>query len=179
MSSLDPAANERSGTTNLSDSEFVVAMDTASLPNELFRHFDHLRLAWLFLNEIPEPEATEHMIRTIRRFSVHHHGDGSRLHQTITRAFMRLVANGHGLLTAGHSFAEFEASYPELFVEDALLEYYSKECLMSESARAGWVRPDLKPLPVVAPHVDRLRNSQNSDSGLVPVHIGKREVGDL
>jgi hypothetical protein len=144
------SARRGSGTAGLSDTAFVAAMEDASLPNGQFRHFDHIRLAWLFLETRNEPDATDHMIATIRNFALCQRGDLSKYHDTVTRAFMRLVANGRTGLASGHSFDDFVQRYPELFVKDALLHYYSSERLMSSRARHEWVPPDLHPLPV--PH---------------------------
>ena len=41
---------------------------------------------------------------------------------------------------------EKKARFPPLARKDALLEFYSKDLLMSARARAAWVEPDVKAL---------------------------------
>jgi hypothetical protein len=141
-----PALYE-SGTAELDDDEFVIAFETPTLANERFRHYDHVRLAWIYLRRASCEAATERMVAGIRRFALHHHGDLSKYHDTITRAFMRLVA-AHVALTPHESdFTIFAAANPELFDKRLLLVYYSEQQLMSGAARAGWMAPDRRQLP--------------------------------
>ena len=141
-----------SGTHQLSDAEFIAAMDGLTLSGDDFRHYDHVRLAWVFLRESasdggPDIDvATVRMTRAIRRFAVHH-GAVRKYHDTMTRAYTRFVA-AHARMTPHlASFAEFAVAHPELFDRSLPLAYYSESRLMSSDARAGWVEPDLKPLP--------------------------------
>ena len=39
----------------MTESEFVAAFEDASLPETAFRHRDHVRLAWIYLRELPPP----------------------------------------------------------------------------------------------------------------------------
>jgi hypothetical protein len=140
------------GTHGLSDAEFVAAMDGLTLSKNDFRHYDHIRLAWIFLREShgtggPNIDtATDRMTRAIQRFAAHH-GAVGKYHDTMTRAYMRFVAAHARMTPQLDDFAEFAAAHPELFDRALPLVYYSESRLMSSDARAGWVEPDLKPLP--------------------------------
>jgi hypothetical protein len=45
------------------------------------------------------------------------------------------------------SFDAFLAAHPELLDSGMLGRHYKKETLASPAAKAGWVPPDLEPLP--------------------------------
>lgn len=134
-----------SGTGHLDNEQFVAAFEKCELPNSDFRHFDHIRLGWIYLTSTPLDSATDRMVTAIRNFAVHNHGDTGMFHATITRVWMRLISAR--MQTSGQSFAEFVAANPELFNKSLMFEYYSEPLLMSAAARTEWVEPDLKPLP--------------------------------
>lgn len=136
-----------SGSRNMPDDVFLRAIEKAKLPNGEFRHFDHIRLAWLFLESADEISAAQRMRTTLLSFAAKHHGDIAKYHETITRAFMRLVASSRDAIGTDHSFDEFITRFPQLLNKDALESYYSKQTLMSPEARAAFVPPDLQPLP--------------------------------
>ncbi|HUQ19287.1 MAG TPA: hypothetical protein VM099_06705 [Gemmatimonadaceae bacterium] len=140
-------ANHVSGSRNMSDEAFLCAMEEGTMPNSEFRHFDHIRLAWIFLESMDETHAAQRITVTLRNFASKTHSDPSRYHETITRAFMRLVATSRDTIGSAHSFDEFIARFPQLLKKDALEAYYTKETLMSSAARAAFVAPDLQPLP--------------------------------
>jgi hypothetical protein len=135
-----------SGTRHLSDAEFVEAMEALTLPDEAFRHFDHVRLAWIFLRTEEPQAASARMRRTIRRFAGHH-GAPQMYHETITLAYMRFVAAHIARQPELDDFDRFAAAHPELLDRGLPLRHYSRDRLMSAEARAGWVEPDLRPLP--------------------------------
>jgi hypothetical protein len=136
-----------SGTADLSDDEFVRQLTSHMLPNERFHHYDHIRLAWIFLREQEIGAATERMVRTLQAFGLHIRGNLSRYHDTVTRGFMRLVAAHIRMTPDIERFDEFAAKHPMLFDKNALHAFYSPELLDSPPARTGWIEPDLRPLP--------------------------------
>jgi hypothetical protein len=133
------------GTADLSDSELVVAVEGLALGSERFRHYDHVRLAWVLLRGATLPAAAERMACALHRFAAHH-GNASRYHDTITRAFMHLVA-AHDAAAPAADFPTFARSNAELFDPRVLGAYYSEALLKSAGARARWVPPDRRPLP--------------------------------
>ena len=141
-----PALASASGTADLSDAALIAAVEGLTLANDRFRHYDHVRLAWVFLREAGLEAATDRMALALRRFAVHHGGDASRYHETITRAFMQLVA-AHAAAAPAASFPDFARANPELFDPRVLGTYYSEGLLRSPGARASWVPPDRRPLP--------------------------------
>jgi hypothetical protein len=73
-----------------------------------------------------------------------------KYHETVTVGWMRLVAVAHALSGRVGTFADFIRIHPWLLEKDALLEFYSRERLASDEARAAAVPPDRKPLPVLS-----------------------------
>jgi hypothetical protein len=61
------------------------------------------------------------------------------------------------------TFDDFARRHGWLLEKDALLEFYSRERLMSDEARARWVEPDLLPLPE---HVAPAKAGAQLDAGL-------------
>ena len=140
-----------SGTSDLTDAEFVAALEAPTLPNDRFRHYDHVRLAWIYLRDAALPEAADRMAASIRRFALHHHGDLTKYHETITRAFMHLVAVHVAATPQIADFPRFAIANTRLLDKRILLDYYSEERLMSDHARSTWLDPDVRPLPAAKP----------------------------
>jgi hypothetical protein len=134
----------------LSDRAFAEAVEICEMPNEYFHHLDHVRLAWIYLRELPEEDAMERMARTLKRFAAHN-GRPERYHHTRTLAWMQLVVAAARTTPAIQTFAEFIAAHPHLSDQQTLLRHYSKNLLDSPDARTGWVGPDLRSLPAPAP----------------------------
>ena len=122
-------------------------ISSLSLPNERFRHYDHVRLAWIFLREAELGPATERMVVTLKRVGLHHRGDLSRYHDTLTRAFMHLVAAHIRMTPDIYSFDDFANHHASLLDKEALLHFYSDDLLNGQRARGEWVEPDLRGLP--------------------------------
>jgi len=136
----------RLGTAQLDDQAFVEAFESCRLPAAQFHHADHIRLAWIFLGQMSEAEAARKIEEAIRRYA-NHNGIGQKYHQTITVAWMRLVAAARRATAEGARFAEFAELHPELLDVHLLRNYYTKERLERPQARAEWVEPDLCTLP--------------------------------
>jgi hypothetical protein len=136
----------RSGTLHLSDDEFVRAFESCELAGASFHHADHVRLAWIYVCACGEQGATARMLAGIRRFAVHN-GSPQKFHYTQTCGWVRLIAAARRESLDVKTFMEFVGAHPELLDADVLGRYYSKSVLESPVARAGWVEPDISPLP--------------------------------
>lgn len=131
----------------MTDREFLAAFETC-LPNELFHHRDHLRLAWIYLQRYGASAAPARIRESIRRYAAHH-GKSEKYHETVTVAWLRLLADSADRCAAA-SFAELLAACPELLDKHTLHRYYSPELLALESARTQFVPPDRHALPALA-----------------------------
>jgi hypothetical protein len=136
------------GSSALTDNEFVLALQDCSYPIADFRHLDHLRLGWILLSRMDPAVASDEAARIIRQFSLRH-GKGHAYHETITRAWMHLLATHDE-----SSFDEFRAKHAGRLAAGLLHEFWRSETLGSPRARIEWVPPDVKSLPMLNSRLD-------------------------
>jgi hypothetical protein len=131
----------------MTDAEFLMAFEETTLPRPEWTHAAHLRMAFLYL--IREP-ATEQALRVVRqRIQAYNLSKGNPrgYHETITVAFVRLIADALRR-TPIADFAALQTARPDLFHSEVLLRFYTRERLYSPEARAVFVEPDGdEPLP--------------------------------
>ena len=115
-------------------------------PSE-FKHRLHLTVALSYLLDAPYAEAVERMRQSLRRF-IAHHGIGPRLyHETLTVFWMRRVLAFVEQADVSRGLAELANELIDSCGDSRLVfEYYSRERLDSDKARACWLDSDLKPL---------------------------------
>ena len=124
----------------------VRAFDDGSLPRSEWTHDSHLLVALWYLSRHPRDRAT-HLVREgIRRYN-HLHGRDSAYHETITLAWLAVVAR----FLAGSDRAGPISVLAGMLLDDCgdkdhLLRYYSREALMSDEARRAWIPPDRRPI---------------------------------
>jgi hypothetical protein len=129
----------------MTDDEFARAFESCELSNESFHHRDHIRLAWIYLQRYGLAEAKPRMAESIRRFAAHH-GKSDKYHETVTQAWMQLVAEA-AKSRPKDDFEHFVTAFPQLLDKSSLAEFYSDAVLRSEAARSAFVAPDRKKLP--------------------------------
>ena len=113
-----------------------------------FGHREHLELAWSYLRVYPIEEAQRVMTEAIGHVARQHGAEG-RYHATITVAWLRCVAV-HMQRWGAESFEGFIERNPDLLDSKLLEHFYSRELIVGDRARSGWVDPDLRPLPALA-----------------------------
>lgn len=133
-------------TGELSDAEFLAAIEATTYPGDKFGHRGHLRLGWLCLREHGF-EAGLERIRTLVRGYATALGAAGKFHETMTRAWAEHMQAALDETPGISSFDAFLAAHPELLDSRILARHYRKETLESPAAKAGWVPPDLEPLP--------------------------------
>lgn len=135
----------------MTDDEFLTAFTDCSLPPEAWTHAAHIRAAFLICRQARWDEALDSMRAKIQAYNAATNTPEAidrGYHETITQAFVRLVYVAN-LRTGPHTTAEaFSAEHPELMQKRALLNYYSRERLMTWEAKRAFVEPDLQPLPI-------------------------------
>lgn len=77
------------------------------------------------------------------------HGDESKYHETLTRAWLHFVAV-HEQRWGADSFEEFMRRNPALLEGRLIEHFYSRELIGSEAARLTWRSRDLRRLPALA-----------------------------
>ena len=129
----------------MTDDEFLEAFGSRRLANEEFHHRDHLRLTWLLLQRLGSEAGGEAVAGGIRRFAAAH-GHGSRYHETMTRFWIRLVDHTMQVRPVA-SFEELIGAFPMLLDKSLPFKHWTRERMMSEAARRGFLEPDLLALP--------------------------------
>lgn len=124
----------------MTDDEFLRAFEDATL--EPFHHRDHLRVTCLYLRQYGEARTLERLGPAILRYA-DARGGAALYHETITQAWIRLVALGLGNT---ENFEAMLAEHPGLLDKNLLNRYYSPEVLKSSEARERWVEPDREAL---------------------------------
>ena len=129
----------------------VAAFMDQSLPHVRWTHRAHLTVALWYTTHHPPEHALELMREGIHRLNAAHGlvpTPTRGYHETITRLYMRLVARFvREELPQGDWASRANLLFERYGARDLPLRYYSRALLMSPAARAGWVPPDLAPLP--------------------------------
>lgn len=129
------------------DQRFQTSFEACAIAPAEFTHRAHLRLAYVYLAQYDVDAASQRMRDAINRFLAHRRIDASKYHETLTRAW--LMAVRHFMDRAGSTACaeDFLARSAALLDANVMLTHYSKDVLFSSAARAGFVEPDLDPIP--------------------------------
>jgi hypothetical protein len=129
----------------MTDEAFARAFEDGAVTPAEFGHVAHVRVAWVYLREAESVEdALMRMRAAIRRFAAAA-GAAQKYHETITVLWMRLLADLRARGVSGE-LADVLRAYPELADKDLPLQYYTRDRLFGDEARAAWVEPDRRPL---------------------------------
>ena len=125
----------------------IEAFETGCIDADAFDHEAHVRVAWLYLREYPATEATRRFCAALRRLTVALGAPG-KYHETITRFYLRVIAQRHQDEPA-RDWEAFRAANRDLFggSDNVLNRYYSPELLATPRAREIYLPPDREPLP--------------------------------
>jgi hypothetical protein len=131
--------------TRMTDEAFARAFEAGSITPAQFDHLAHVRVAWVYLQETASLDEALARIRDgIRRFAAAA-GVPQKYHETITVLWMRLLAQVRAAGASGE-LSDVLRAHPALADKDLPLQYYSRERLFSDEARATWVDPDRRVL---------------------------------
>src|ERR1700732_2916364 len=127
--------------------EVVQRFETCAYTPQEFFHARHLTVAtWYFLN-LDTRAAQERMRDGLLKFIRHHGKNG--YHETITEFWLRLVNHRVHRAEAGcDSVAVVNETVVALSDKNLIYKHFSRELVESTDARAGWVIPDLAPMPL-------------------------------
>ncbi len=122
-----------------------------SLPHAEWNHEAHLRVGLWHVLRYPPDVALNHLRTRIRAYNEAcgvENSDTSGYHETITRAYVVLIADFVGSRSRNEPLEQLaDALVDALGSRDLLLEYFSRSRLMSPRARRTWVEPDCMGLP--------------------------------
>ena len=96
----------------MTDAEFLQQIEDCTLPKAAFNHRNHVRLAWLYLNDRQAGDADARIAATIQRYATSI-GAARKYDHELTVKWMRLVEAAIAA-TPAESFEEFIAARPEL-----------------------------------------------------------------
>jgi hypothetical protein len=130
----------------MTDDEFLQAFHDFTLPNEQFRHRDHVQLAWLAVTRLGGEAALPAVSQRVRRFA-EAHGHTGLYHETMTRFWLRIIDHAVRARPDIRTFDAFTAEFPWLLDSSLPYRHWRRETMMSPEARGGWVEPDLLDLP--------------------------------
>ena len=144
----------------LSLDQLAQAFLDLTLPRAQWTHEAHLRVGAWHVHRFGAALALPHLREGICRLNLAHGGANTATggyHETITAAYVRLIADflardADDARQTPHPRQTLDAQVQRLLAsplaeKDTLLRFWSRALLMSPPARAGWVPPDLAPLP--------------------------------
>jgi hypothetical protein len=125
---------------DLDDDRFLAAFEATALDAACFRHREHVRIGYLYLRHNDFDTALQRVAAGIRRLAAAA-GVPGKYNETITVAFMALIAErlweggDHG------GFPGFAEANADLMTMDVLYRYYPRDLLWSECARRSFILP--------------------------------------
>jgi hypothetical protein len=132
--------------------EVTTRFEQCEFPPEEFTHARHLTVACWYLCTLPPDKALSRMRDGLQRFITHHQKQG--YHETITRFWMELLEHYLRKFPSDTTLVSKVNQAIERFAsKDVLFSYYTRECVMSDAARAAWITPDLRPIADTHPAV--------------------------
>jgi hypothetical protein len=129
------------------DREFRAAFEAGAFAPANFSHRAHVQLAYVYLAESDVELALERMRAALVSFLSHHGIPATRYHETLTRAWLLGVNHFMHRSPVASSSDDFIARNPILLDSKIMLTHYSADLLFSDQARAGFVEPNLDPIP--------------------------------
>jgi hypothetical protein len=106
-----------------------------------FPHREHVRMAFEMLRRHDFAETALHYSRALRAMSARA-GNPQAFHQTVTIAFLSLIAERMQECGGAADFDALVRDHPELLDKAALTRWYRPERLASQAARHTFLLPD-------------------------------------
>lgn len=126
----------------------VAGFEACTLPKATWTHQAHLTVALWYLRRHGRDRAAQLLRTNIPRYNNSVGGSPDGYHETITMAWVGVIAGFLLNHDHGQPFADLRTRLIDnCGSKDYLLRYYSREVLLSDNARRNWVAPDVAPLP--------------------------------
>ena len=122
------------------DERFLAALEAGTLPPAAFGHRGHLRAGFLYLRRHDFPDACVAMKRAVQGFAATH-GRVGLYHETLTIAYLALIAERLAEEPASLPFDAFLGRYPELTSREYFERYYPRGMLDAPETKATFVLP--------------------------------------
>jgi hypothetical protein len=126
----------------MTDTELLARFERIEL--EDFRHADHVRVAWAYLERDGAGPALEALVRGLKAVALAK-GHPEKFHYTLTRAWLDLIVVERQRHPDVTSAADLLARVPALADPRYVRRFYADATLDGETARREWVPPDRWP----------------------------------
>jgi hypothetical protein len=107
-----------------------------------FTHALHLTVGCWYLCTLSAEEALNRMRTHLLKFSAHHGKHG--YHETITRFWIELLDGALRQQAADATVLSRVNAVVALFPKEVLFDYYTRDRVMSDTAKREWVEPDVR-----------------------------------
>ena len=107
-----------------------------------FTHARHLTVGCWYLCTLPADEALNRMRAHLQNFSAHHGKQG--YHETITRFWIEFLDSALRRQREDDAVLDRVNAVITRYPKDTLFDYYTRERVMSDTAKREWVEPDLR-----------------------------------
>jgi hypothetical protein len=137
----------------VNDDELLRRFRAGDVPRALWTHEAHVRTAYLLVRSLAPGAALDAARDGIRRLNARNGVPDTTTggyHETITRAWLRIAGSLSRRWDATGDSRAFLDAHPFLRSPALLTLYYSAPLLGAPEARAGWVEPDIAPLPPIS-----------------------------
>lgn len=138
------AAAAPHGCDHLEDAELVARFEALAVAPADFRHREHVRLAFAMLRDADFGEAAQRFRTALRRFATAA-GVPGRYHETLTWAYLAVIARRMAEAPSPGGSLEFLARHPDLLDHrgGAIARHYDVAAIAdSPLARAVFVLPE-------------------------------------
>jgi len=127
----------------MTEHEWMAEFEKCTLPGGSFHHADHVKMAFLYLQEYPPLEALSRFSSALKRFATAQ-GKPDLYNETITWGSLLLIRERLARASSAQSWAEFSVSNADLLLweNNVLKKYYFLETLSSELAKRVFLFPD-------------------------------------
>lgn len=139
----------------MNDDDLLRAFEECTLPFDQWTHRCHVKVAYLYLRQLPYDEALARMRAGIQKYNAASgvpETETSGYNETTTQAFVRLIAATLGAYEeifptdCADAFCDLHA---QLMTRHALRFFYSPARRADPRAKAEFLEPDLAQLPPV------------------------------
>ena len=130
----------------MNDHDFIQSVETLTL--DAFPHYDHIRMAWIYLREYGYDEGIIKIREALKKLATHH-GIPNHYHETITLFWAKMVQHALQQTPTIDDYQTFVTDHhPQLLDKDLIKTYYDMAIIKSGRSRKAWIDPDLQALPV-------------------------------
>jgi len=132
-----------------SDSELealLAAFQEARIPRFAWTHREHLAVATLYVLQQRGLDEVRAGIQRLNEANGVPQTPTGGYHETITRVWMHLIGERLQMQVPTPPLEAVNDVLDAFGDKEFLLNYYSRERILSSEARYGWIEPDLKPL---------------------------------